>query len=59
VPFSIPQCTQGILNGLTNVLLCVPFIFADSESVDLVVVRDGFLSSSVVVIKELFGVART
>jgi len=31
VPFGIPQYTQGILNGLTIVLLCVPFIFADNE----------------------------
>jgi len=31
VSFGIPQCVQCILQGLTNVLLCVPFIFADSE----------------------------
>jgi len=31
VPFGIPQYMQGILQGLTSVLLCVPFIFADSE----------------------------
>ena len=30
VPFGIPQYTQCILHGLTSVLLCVPFIFADS-----------------------------
>ena len=35
VPFGIPQYIQCILHGLTNVLLCVPFIFADRESVDL------------------------
>ena len=29
VPFDIPQYVQCILHGLTNVLLCVPFIFAD------------------------------
>jgi len=31
MPFGIPQYTQGIPNELTSVLLCVPFIFADSE----------------------------
>ena len=31
VPFGIPQYVQCILNGFTSVLLCVPFIFADSE----------------------------
>ena len=31
VPFAIPQYIQCILHGLTSVLLCVPFIFADSE----------------------------
>ena len=31
VPFGIPQYVQCILRGLTSVLLCVPFIFADSE----------------------------
>jgi len=31
VPFGIPQYVQCILQGLTSVLLCVPFIFADSE----------------------------
>ena len=31
VPFGIPQYVQCILHGLTSVLLCVPFIFADSE----------------------------
>ena len=31
VPFNIPQYVQCILHGLTSVLLCVPFIFADSE----------------------------
>ena len=30
VPFGIPQYIQCILR-LTSVLLCVPFIFADSE----------------------------
>jgi len=37
--FGIPQC---ILNGLTSALLCVPFIFADSESINLVVACDIF-----------------
>ena len=31
VPFGIPQYVQYILHGLTSLLLCVPFIFADSE----------------------------
>ena len=34
VPFGIPQLAQYnqyLLHGLTSVLLCVPFIFADSE----------------------------
>ena len=31
VPFGIPQYIQSILQGLTSVLLCVPFIFADSK----------------------------
>jgi len=31
VPFGIPQYVQFIFQGLTSVLLCVPFIFADSE----------------------------
>jgi len=31
VPFSIPQYIQCILHRLTSVLLCAPFIFADSE----------------------------
>ena len=31
VPFGILQYVQCILPGLTSVLLCVPFIFADSE----------------------------
>ena len=31
VPFGIPQYVQCILHGLPSVLLCVPFIFADSE----------------------------
>ena len=43
VPFGLLQYVQCILYGLTSVLLCVPFIFADSESVYLVVAHDGFL----------------
>ena len=31
VPFGILQYVQCILHRLTSVLLCVPFIFADSE----------------------------
>ena len=31
VPFDILQYVQCILHGLTSVLLCVPFIFADNE----------------------------
>ena len=30
VSFGIPQYAQCILHGLASVLLCVPFIFADS-----------------------------
>ena len=45
VPFGIPQYIQCILHGLTSVLLCVPFIFADNETctkgVNLAVARDG------------------
>ena len=42
VPFGIPQYVQCILHGLTSVLLCVPFIFADSEKCQLAIARDGF-----------------
>jgi len=35
VPFGILQYTQGIHNGLTIVLLCVPFIFADSKKMSI------------------------
>ena len=31
VPFGIPQYVQCYHHGLTSVLLCVPFIFAESE----------------------------
>jgi len=31
MPFGIPQYVQCILHRLTSVLICVPFIFADSE----------------------------
>ena len=31
VPFGITQYIQRILHGLTSVLLCVPFLFADSK----------------------------
>jgi len=37
------QYVQCILCGLTGILLCVLFFFADSESVDMVVAHDGFL----------------
>ena len=40
VPFGIPQYIQCILHGLTSVLLCVPFIFADSEKCRFA--HDGF-----------------
>ena len=43
VPFGIPQYIQCILQGLTSILLCVPFIFAESEKCDLVARRDVFL----------------
>ena len=38
VPFGTLQYIQCILHGLTSVLLCVPFIFADSKKCDLAVV---------------------
>ena len=45
VPFGIPQYVQCILHGLIDVLLCVPFIFADSKKCDSSVVAcDGFPS---------------
>ena len=53
MPFGILQYVQCILHGLTSVLLCVPFIFADNESVDLVVICDDFpwvMESSIVYI---------
>ena len=31
VPFGIPQYVQCTLHGISGVLHCVPFIFADSE----------------------------
>ena len=31
MPFGILQYVECILHGLTSVLFCVPFIFADSE----------------------------
>ena len=31
MPYGIPQYVQCILHGLTSVLLCVPFMYADSE----------------------------
>ena len=43
VPFGRLQYVQCILQGLTGVLLCIPFIFAHSKSIDLVVAHDGFL----------------
>ena len=43
VSFGIPQYVQCILQGLTSVLLSVPFIFADSENVNLVVAHFRFL----------------
>ena len=52
VSFGILQYVQCILHGLTSVLLCVPFIFADRKDVDLVVACDGFPSycASIVVL---------
>jgi len=32
VPYGIPQYIYGILYGLTSILLCVPFIFAESKN---------------------------
>jgi len=43
VSFGIPQYVQCIHHELTSVLLCVPFIFVNGESVGLVA-HDGFLS---------------
>jgi len=40
VPFGALQYVQCILQGLTSVLLCVLFIFADSEKCQF---GDGFL----------------
>jgi len=37
MPFGILQYVQYILQGLTSILLCVPFIFADSKGINLVV----------------------
>ena len=31
MPFGILQYVQCILHGLTSVLFCIPFIFADGE----------------------------
>ena len=40
----VPQGVQCILHGLTSVLLCVPFIFADSpKGINLVVTCDAWL----------------
>ena len=40
VSFGIPQYVPCIVQGITSALLCVPFIFADSE---MVVAGDGSL----------------
>ena len=39
VPFVIPQYVKCMHHGLTSVLLCVPFLFADSPRCPFVVVR--------------------
>ena len=39
VPFGIPQYVNYILHGLTSVLLCVPFILADSQRCLLFIVK--------------------
>ena len=44
VPFGTPQYIQCILHGLTSVLLCVPFFFADREGINLARARDGLPS---------------
>ena len=31
VPFGMPQYLKCIFHGLTSILLCVPFVFADSK----------------------------
>ena len=45
VTFGTLQYVQCILHGLTSVLFCVPFIFADSEKCQFGnIARDGFPS---------------
>jgi len=44
--YTIEHVHTMILRGLTSVLLCVPFIFVDSSSVNLVVACGGFLCIS-------------
>ena len=39
VPFGIPQYVQCMHHGLTFVLLCVPFLFADSPRCPFAVAR--------------------
>ena len=39
VPFGIPQYVQCMHHGLTFILLCVPFLFADSQKCRFVVAR--------------------
>jgi len=41
VSFGILQYLQYILHRIT---ICIPFIFADSKNIKLVVTHDGFLS---------------
>ena len=45
-PSTPPGSAPGTMHSswTYSVLLCVPFIFADSESVDLAIVHDGFPS---------------
>ena len=42
VPFDIPQYVQCVLHGLTSVLHCVPFIFAESKRCRFGRAHDGF-----------------
>ena len=43
MPFCIAQYIQCILQGLTSVLICVPFILADVKGINLVIHVMGFL----------------
>ena len=50
---SAQEVPFGIFCGLTSVLLCVTFIFADSESVNLVVACNGLLCITEIMVAAL------